>query len=129
MNRRKLNVLQTKFMKKKFRENVEDELKFLKVITNDEYYRVKNVDELQQVLKKRVLSNALVSTKEVNEKIRSTFKKKSMTLYLSHKKTQSNNEYECDVTFKRQLNEIVKIFEKTLSNDAIIQQKCCTIKY
>ena len=46
MNRRKLNVLQTKFVKKEFQKNVENESKFLKVITNNEYYRIKNVDEL-----------------------------------------------------------------------------------
>ena len=47
MNRRELNVLQTKFMKEEFRKNVENESKSPKVITNDEYYRVKNIDELK----------------------------------------------------------------------------------
>ena len=51
-----------------------------------------------------------------------------MTLYSSHKKTQSNIKYECDATFERQLNEITKILEETLSNDAIMQQKYCTTK-
>ena len=53
MNRRKLNILQTIFVKKKFRENAKNESKFPKVITNDEYYRVKNIDELKQILKKK----------------------------------------------------------------------------
>ena len=47
VNRRELNVLQTKLVKKKFQKNVENKSKFLKVIINNEYYRVKNVDELQ----------------------------------------------------------------------------------
>ena len=47
MNRWKFNVLQTKFVKKKFQKNVENELKFSKIITNDEYYRVKNINELK----------------------------------------------------------------------------------
>ena len=47
MNRRELNVLQIKFVKKEFRKNVENESKFSKVITNDEYYRIKNIDELK----------------------------------------------------------------------------------
>ena len=38
MNRRNLNVLQTILVKKEFQKNVEDELKFSKVIINDEYY-------------------------------------------------------------------------------------------
>ena len=53
MNRRKFNVLQTIFMKKKFRENAKNKSKFSKVITNDEYYRVKNIDKVRQILKKK----------------------------------------------------------------------------
>ena len=49
MSRRKLNVLQTKLVKKKFWKNVENELKFSKVITNDEYYQIKSTDELKQI--------------------------------------------------------------------------------
>ena len=51
-----------------------------------------------------------------------------MTFYLSHRETQSNNEYECNTTFEQQLIKIVEIFEATLSNDATIQQKCCITK-
>ena len=47
MNRRKFNVLQTIFVKKKFRKNIENELKFSQVITNNEYYRVKNINGLR----------------------------------------------------------------------------------
>ena len=47
MNRRKFNVLQIILVKKKFRENVKGELKSSKIIINDEYYRVKNIDELK----------------------------------------------------------------------------------
>ena len=53
MNRREFNVLQTMFMKKKFWENFKNELKSSKVITNDEYYRIENIDKLQQILKKK----------------------------------------------------------------------------
>ena len=53
MNRWKFNVLQTIFVKKKFQKNVEKKLKFSKIIINDEYYRVKNIDELKQILKKK----------------------------------------------------------------------------
>ena len=47
MNRRKLNVLQILFVKKNHQKNVENELNFLKNITNKKYYRVENIDELQ----------------------------------------------------------------------------------
>ena len=43
-----------------------------------------------------------------------------MTLYSSNRKTQSNNEYECNATFKQQLSEIVEVLEAILSNDAKI---------
>ena len=46
MNQRKLNVLQIIFVKKKFQKNFENELKFFEVITNDKYYRIKNIDKL-----------------------------------------------------------------------------------
>ena len=38
INRRELNVLRTILVKKKYQENDENELNFLKVITNDKYY-------------------------------------------------------------------------------------------
>ena len=38
MNRRKLNVLQITFMKKNYQKNIEDELNFLKNITNEKYH-------------------------------------------------------------------------------------------
>ena len=69
MNRRELNVLQMIFVKKKFQKNTKSESKFSKVITNDKYYRMKNIDELRQILKKKTLSHALVNTKEINKRI------------------------------------------------------------
>ena len=123
MNRRKLNVLQIIFVKKEFWKNVENESKSSKIITNDEYYRIKNIDELKQILKKKknALNNAFVNTKKINKEIRSIFKKRSMIFYSNNRKTQSNNEYECDATFEQQLSEIVETLEVTLSNDANLQ--------
>ena len=103
-------------------------MKFSKVITNDEYYRVKNINKLRQILKKKTLNNAFVNTKEINKRIRSIFKKKLMIFYSSNRKTQSNNEYECIAIFEQQLNEIVEALEVTLSNDANIQSRRCTTK-
>ena len=45
MNQRKFNVLQTIFVKKKFLKKVKNESNFLKIITNDEYYRIDNMDK------------------------------------------------------------------------------------
>ena len=73
MNRRKLNVLQTIFMKKKFQKNFESESKSLKVITNDEYYRIKNIDELQQILNETTLNKAFINMKKINNDTRLIF--------------------------------------------------------
>ena len=89
---------------------------------------MKNIDELKQILKEKTLNNAFVNTKKINKEIRSTFKKRSMTFYLSDRETQSNNEYECDATFEQQLNEIIEVLEVALSNDANIQQGRCATK-
>ena len=59
MNRRKLNVLQTILVKEKFRKNVENESKSSKVITNNEYYRIKNIDKLKQILKKKNIKQCI----------------------------------------------------------------------
>ena len=56
-------------MKKKFRKNNENELKSSKIITNDEYYQIKNIDELQQDLNETILNKALVNMKEINNDI------------------------------------------------------------
>ena len=69
MNRRKLNVLQTILVGKKFQKNFKSESNFFEIITNDEYYRVKNNDELRQILKKTTSNKIFVNTKEVNKNI------------------------------------------------------------
>ena len=115
MNRRKLNALQAMLVEKGHQEDIESESNFLRDITNEEYYWVKNVDELQQVLNEIASSNALANTKEVNKRIKSTFKKKSTTLY-SKSKTCLNNEH--DKGFECQMREISNTLEGIISNDA-----------
>ena len=76
MNRRELNVLQVLLVKKNYRENVKNESNSLKNIINKEYYRVENIDELQQVLNEIALNKALINTKEINKEIKSIHEKK-----------------------------------------------------
>ena len=128
MNRRELNVLQMILVEEEFQKDTKSESKFPKVIIDDEYYRIKNIDELKQILEEKTLSNALVNMEEVNKRIRSIFKKRSMTFYSNNRETQSNNEYECITIFEQQLNEVVEALEVVLSNDANIQSKRCTTK-
>ena len=51
-----------------------------------------------------------------------------MIFYSSNRETRSNDEYECDATFKQQLNEVVEVLEEALSNDANTQSKRCATK-
>ena len=46
MNRRELNILQIILIKKSHQENFENKLYISRIITNNEYYRIKNIDEL-----------------------------------------------------------------------------------
>ena len=112
MNRRELNVLQTILVKRKQLKKFESESKFSKIITNDEYYRIKNIDELQQMLKEIVSNKALVNTKEINKSIRLIFQKELNISYSFIKKNKHNQE------FDTQLQEIIDILKRMLNNDA-----------
>ena len=63
------------------------------IITNDEYFRIRNFEELQQVLDEKVTSTALASTKEINDIIKKAYNKSS---YLVEGKSHSNEEYDYD---------------------------------
>lgn len=113
MNRRKLNVLQKMVMRERQSKEFESESKFSRVITNDEYYRIKNIDELQQILNEIASSKALVNTKEVNESIRLISQRKSNTLYsFREEKLKYNQEFET------RLQKIIDALKEMLSNDA-----------
>ena len=70
MNRRELNVLQIILVKKEQSKKFENESKISKIITNDKYYRIKNIDKLQQILNEIALNKALINTKKINKNIR-----------------------------------------------------------
>ena len=64
-----------------------------KIITNDEYFRIKNVEELQQVLNEEITNTTLASTKEVNDIIKKAYNKSS---YSIEEKSHSNEKYDYD---------------------------------
>ena len=69
MNRRELNVLQSILVKGEKSKKFKSQSKSSRIITNDEYYRIKNIDELQQILNEIASSKAFVNTKEINKNI------------------------------------------------------------
>ena len=113
--------------KKKFQKNFENKLNFFEIITNEKYYRIENIDELQQVLNEITSSKTLVNMKKINEDIRSIFVNKSKIFYLNYRETHFNNKYKYDEAFKQQLCEIVDALKKAINNDAIKEKKILTI--
>ena len=103
-------------------------------ITNDEYFRIRNLEELQQVLDEEVTSTALASTTEINDTIRKAYNKSP---YSIEGKSHSDEEYDYDsdnmahdlrklaeeiekatVKFKGNAIEIVDTLEEAIGSDA-----------
>ena len=105
-----------------------------KIITNDEYFRIKNVEELQQVLNEEVTSTTFASTQKINDTIKKAHNKSS---YSIEEKSHSNEKYDYDndnmthdlqrlveevekatINIKDNAIEVVDILEEVISNDA-----------
>ena len=91
MNRRKLNVLQIILVKRRQSKKFKSESKFSKIITNDEYYRIKSIDELQQVLNEITSNKAFINTKEINKGFQLISQRKSNTFYSFEKEESKHN--------------------------------------
>ena len=84
------------------------------IITNDEYFRVKNIEEFKQVLDEEVTSKALASTKKINDTIKKAYNKSS---YLVEKKSHSNEKYDYDSdNMAHNLRRLVEEVEKATIN-------------
>ena len=106
-----------------------------KIITNDEYFRIRNFEKLQQVLDEKVTSKALASTTKVNDIIKKAYNKSS---YLIEGKSHLNEKYDYDndnmthdlrklaeeveqatINIKDNAIKIVDTLEDVIGNDAI----------
>ena len=74
-------------------QNKEFENDSLKIITNEKYYRIENIDELQKVLNNKMKNKILASDKEINTTIRRIFNK-SKSSYSYQNRFKSNDEHE-----------------------------------
>ena len=105
------------------------------IITNDEYFKIKNSKKLQQILNEKVTSTTFASNQEINDIIKKAYNK---TSYSIERKSHSNEEYEYDsdemindlrklakkvekttIEIKDNAIEIVNTLEASISNDAI----------
>ena len=108
-NRRQINVLLK--ISNVIDQNKEFEDDSLKIITNEKYYRIENIDELQKVLNDEIKDKILASNKEVNTTIRRIFNK-SKSSYSYQNRFKSNDEHEWSEKFQSQLREFEKNFVK-----------------
>ena len=84
---------------------------------NDEYYRIKNINELQQILKEIALNKALVNTKKIDKSVQLIFQKRLSTLY------SFEEEFEYNQTLETQLQKIINTLKRILSNDVTTKRK------
>ena len=127
-------------LRKKFDEwntqNIDfDSSKIASIITNEEYFRIRNLEELQQILNEKVTSKALASTRKINDIIKKAHDKLS---YSIEEKSHSNEKYDYDndnmthdlrklvekiekatINIKDNAIEIVDTLEDVISNDVI----------
>ena len=109
------------------------------IITNDEYFKIKDSKKLQQVLNEEVTSTTLASNQEINDTIKKAYNE---TPYLVEKKIHSNEKYDYDsdemtndlrklakevekatIEIKDNTIEIVDTLEASISNDAIKREE------
>ena len=90
------------------------------IITNDEYFKIKNSKKLQQVLNEEIISTTFASNQEINNIIKKAYNK---TSYFVEKKSHSNEKYEYDNNeMINDLRKLAKKVEKTtieIKNNAI----------
>ena len=134
MPQRQINVMLKKELDEWNTQNIDsNNSKTTNIITNDEYFWIRNLEELQQVLNEEITSTTLASTTKINDIIRKTYNKSS---YSIEGKFHSNEEYDYDndnmthdlrkfvekiekatIKFKDNAIEIVNILEEVISND------------
>ena len=100
------------------KKQVDTKTNILKTKSNDDYYLVENLNQLQKVLDKTSLNKALASTQEINKTLNKIRKaKRSRTLYsyliinLDDKYNQKDF-YECLDDITKHLNALTSLLKK-----------------
>ena len=140
MSQRQINAMLRRELDEWKTQNIDsNNSNITSIITNDEYFRIRNLEELQQVLDEEITSTTFASTKEVNNTIRKAYNKLS---YSIEEKSHSNKEYDYDseemaqdlrklakevekatTIIKDNATKVVDTFEEVISNDAIKKEE------
>ena len=115
MPQRQINAMLRKELDEWNTQNIDfDNSKITKIITNDEYFRIRNIEKLQQILNEKVISTTLASTKKINDIIKKAYNKSS---YSIEEKSHSNKEYDYDNdNMTHDLRRLVEEVEKATIN-------------
>ena len=134
MFQRQINVMLKKKLDEWKTQNIDsNNSKITKIITNDDYFRIRNFEKLQQILNEKITNTTFASTQRINDIIKKAYNK---SLYSIEKKSHLNEKCEYDndnmtndfrklakkiektmINIKNNAIEIVNIFEKIISND------------
>ena len=140
MFQRQINVMLKKTLDEWNTQNINsNNSKITNIITNDEYFRIKNSRKLQQILNEKVTSTTFASNQKINNIIWKTYNK---TSYFVESKSYLNEKYKYDneemtqnlrkfvkeieratIKIKNNAIEVVNILEKVINNDVIKKEK------
>ena len=134
MFQRQINVMLKKKLDEWNTQNIDfDNSKITKIITNDNYFRIRNLEELQQILNEKITNTTFASTQKINDIIKKAYNKSS---YSIERKSHSNEKYDYDndnmthdlrrlveevekttINIKNNATEVVNTLEDAISND------------
>ena len=131
INRRQINAMLREILDSQddIRKQTNIEANTLETRSNDDYYLVENLDQLQKVLDETSLGKALASTQKVNQALQEAIKSHSLTIDLDEEYDWKNF-HEClgnitkhldaltSSSKERQISQIVNKCEETLGSDA-----------
>ena len=123
MPQRQINVMLRKELDEWKTQNIDlNNSNITSIITNDDYFRIRNLEELQQVLNEKVTGTALASTQQINDIIKKAYNKSS---YSVEGKTHSNEEYDYDTTvdIKDSTIRVVDTLEEAIGSDVIEKEE------
>ena len=111
MSSRQINVTLREMLDEWKTQNIDsNNSNIASIITNDEYFKIKDSKELQKVLNEKVTNTTFASNQEINDIIKKAYNK---TSYLVEKKSHSNKEYDYDNDeMINDLRKLVKEVEK-----------------
>ena len=134
MPQRQINVMLRKELDEWKTQNIDsNNSNITKIITNNEYFRTRSFEELQQILNEKVTSTTFASTQKINDIIKKAYNKSS---YSIEEKSHSNEKYDYDndnmthdlrrlveevekttINIKNNATEVVNTLEDAISND------------